>query len=87
VKPVLTLQVPGASGRYEHFYRMVLEDDRADTLRKAITTLKKKPSAYEIGSKSASPWSTKPPKRQRAVRGDEGVIPGVEEVVDRALDN
>lgn len=79
---IVSLQVQG-SGRVEKYLRAVTDDDSVETVRKAVTAMLKKPSDFEIGSKSPKPSF----KAQKVLRGDEGTIPGVDAVVERAFES
>jgi hypothetical protein len=66
--------------------RAVCEDAQADTIRRTVTQMMRKPSDFQIGSKrKVSPWN-RPKKRQRAVRGDEDakVKGSLDELVESA---
>jgi hypothetical protein len=66
--------------------RAVCEDAQADTIRRTVTQMMRKPSDFQIGSKrKVSPWDR--PKKQRAVRGDEDakVKGSLDEVTEQAL--
>jgi hypothetical protein len=65
--PVLAIQLPGADGRYERYYRIPVVDAKADTLRKAITAWARKPSAYEIGERRTEAHGFKKSKRAAPV--------------------
>lgn len=83
---VLHIQVPGQTGKFEHFYRIEVQDARVDTLRTAITKWAEKPSDFEIGNKQAKP-SYQRARRLAALKRDEEVLPGVavDDTVRRAL--
>jgi hypothetical protein len=69
--------------------RAVCEDAQADTIRRTVTQMMRKPSDFQIGSKrKVSPWD-RPKKRAPVVKGDEDAqIPGtVNATVEKALDS
>jgi hypothetical protein len=90
--PILSLQVPGASGRYEEFYRVECESSARADVRAALETILKEGKATRIGSKQP-PTSFRPGKHNTPVLKAEDLeqIPGVEAdveadaVVERAL--
>jgi hypothetical protein len=85
---ILSIQKPGPTGKVEQFFRIPVPDVKADTLREAITLWAKKPSDFLIGEKMAKPhW--KKAQKLKALRGDEGVIPGIEvaATVEKAFAN
>jgi hypothetical protein len=82
VKPVLSLQVPGSSARYEHFFRMELEDTRLETLQAAVAEIKDHPKKYAIGKAKQDPFSKR--RARKALKPDEEQLPGVE--VDAAVE-
>jgi hypothetical protein len=68
---VLSIQVLGDDGRYDHFYRIPCADSKVDTLRAAITEWARKPSEFLIGEGKRKWQPSAPPKRA----DDERAIP------------
>jgi hypothetical protein len=61
---IVSIQIPG-DRNHERYLRTVTEDTAVETIRRAVTAMMKKPSDFEIGSRTAKPtW-------KRAVKGDE----------------
>lgn len=66
-KPILSLQVPGESGRYEDFHRVECDSMRADDLHAALDRIIAEPATTRINPmQKAKKW-----RRQPVIKGDE----------------
>jgi hypothetical protein len=67
MKPILSLQVPGKTDRYEDFHRVECDSTHADDLHAALDRIIAQPATTRITPVNrATKWKRKP-----AVRGDE----------------
>jgi hypothetical protein len=77
MKPVLSLQIPGSSGRYEDFHRVECKSKAAADVRAALEKILKEPVTTRIGNNKAKP-SYQRVRKLAALKKDEEVLPGVE---------
>jgi hypothetical protein len=84
-KPILSLQVPGKTDRYEDFHRVECDSMSGDDLHAALDRIIAEPETTRLTPASKSrKWKRTAP----AYKPDEEVLPGVEvdASVDRAME-